>query len=104
MEYFYHYLTINPFKLNANLGVEVVSSLGWVVLAVASHVSTTDFLYGDVLDVETDIVTGHSLSQRFVVHLHRLHLSGEHSRCKGYDHAGLQETGLNTTHGYCSNT
>ena len=87
-----------------NLSVEAVSSLGWVVLAVTSHVSTTDFLDGNVLDVETDIVTGNGLGQRLVVHLHRLDLSGQVGGSKGDHHAGLEHTSLNTTDGDSSNT
>ena len=89
---------------NANLGVEAVGSLGWVVLAVTGDVSTTDFLDGHVLDVEADIVTRDGLGQRLVVHLHGLHLSGQVGGSEGDDHAGLQETGLNTTDGDSSNT
>lgn len=89
---------------NTNLGVEVVSSLGWVVLAVASHVSTTDFLDGHVLDVEANVVTRDSLRQRLVVHLHRLHLSGQAGGSEGDDHTGLQDTSLHTADGDSSNT
>ena len=80
------------------------SSLWWVVLAVTSHVSTTDFLDGHVLDVEANVVTRNSLGQRLVVHLHRLHLSGQVAGSKGDDSAGLQDTSLHTAHGYSSNT
>lgn len=87
-----------------HLGVEVVSSLGGVVLAVSSHVSTADFLDGHVLDVEADIVAGGSFSQRLVVHLHRLHFSGQVGRSEGDEHAGLDDAGLNTADWDCSNT
>jgi hypothetical protein len=39
-----------------------------------------------------------------VVHLHRLHLSGDISGGEGDDHTGLQGASLHTAHGYCSNT
>jgi len=89
---------------NPDLGVEGVSSLGWVVLAVSSHVSTTDFLDRHVLDVESNVVTGHGFEQRLVVHLHGLYLGGQVAGSEGDDHAGLDDAGLNTTNGYCSNT
>uniref|UniRef100_A0A3Q2WY32 Uncharacterized protein n=1 Tax=Haplochromis burtoni TaxID=8153 RepID=A0A3Q2WY32_HAPBU len=87
-----------------DLSVEALSTLGWVVLAVASNVSTTDFLDGDVLDVEANVVTGHGLGQRLVVHLHGLHLSGQVDRGEGDDGAGLDDTSFNTADGYSSNT
>ena len=40
-----------------DLGVEVGSALGWVVLGVTSHVTTAQFLDGDVLDVEANVIT-----------------------------------------------
>ena len=88
----------------AYLGVEAGGSLGRVVLAVSCDVSTTDFLDGHVLDVEADVVAGDSLGQRLVVHLHRLDLSGQVGGSEGDDHAGLQETSLNTADGYSSDT
>uniref|UniRef100_A0A3Q1EFT7 Uncharacterized protein n=1 Tax=Acanthochromis polyacanthus TaxID=80966 RepID=A0A3Q1EFT7_9TELE len=87
-----------------DLGVEVVSTLGRVVLAVASNVSTTDFLDGHVLDVETNVVTGNGLWQRLVVHLHGLDLSGQIGWSEGDDHTGLQNTGMVVTFAPCNLT
>lgn len=87
-----------------HLSVEALSSLWWVVLAVTSDVSTTDFLDGDVLDVEANVVPGHGFGQRLVVHFHGLHLSGQVGGSEGDDHAGLQDTGLNTADGDSSDT
>ena len=58
------------------LSVEVLALLGWVVLGVGGDVATTDFLDGDVLDVEANVVAGKSLGERLVVHLHRFDLEG----------------------------
>ena len=52
------------------LSVKVLALFGRVVLGVRGNVATTDFLDGDVLDVETNVVTGKSLRKRLVVHLH----------------------------------
>ena len=52
------------------LSVEVLALFGGVVLGVGGNVATTDFLDGDVLDVEADVVTGEGLGKRLVVHLH----------------------------------
>merc|ERR1719193_2326287 len=42
---------------NNDLSVEVLALLGWVVLRVRGDVSTTNFLYRDVLNVEANVVT-----------------------------------------------
>ena len=82
-----------------HLGSEVVSCHGGVVLAVASHVPAADLLDRHVLDVEADVVTGESLRQRLVVHLHRLDLSGHVAGSEGDDGAGFQDAGLNAADG-----
>merc|ERR1711872_694368 len=70
---------------NDNLRVEVLALLG-----------------GDVLDVEADVVTGKSLGKRLVVHLHGFDLSGDVGGGEADDHTGLDDTGLDTTDGHCS--
>jgi len=50
-----------------DLGVEEVATLWWVVLGVTGNVSTTDLLDGDVLDVESDVVTWKTLWKLLVV-------------------------------------
>jgi hypothetical protein len=42
---------------NDDLSEEVSGTLGWVVLGVTSDVTTAQLLDGDVLNVETDVVT-----------------------------------------------
>ncbi len=94
----------SPAFAQTHLGGEVLSSQGRVVLAVASHVSTADLLDGHVFHVEANIVSGKSFRQRLMVHLHRLHLSGQVGGGKGDDHTRLQDTSLNTADGDSSNT
>merc|ERR1719510_596516 len=89
---------------NDHLGGEVRHTSSRLVLAVGGHVTSLDVLHGDVLDVETNIVSGNSLGQRLVVHLHRLDLSGQLVGGEGDDHAGLDDAGLDTAHGDCANT
>jgi len=89
---------------NDDLSVEVLALFGRVVLGVRGNVATTDFLNGDVLDVETNVVTGKSLRKRLVVHLHGFDLSGDVGRGEGDNHARLDDTGLDTTDGHCSDT
>ena len=63
-----------------------------------------DVLDIDVIDVEADVVAGKSLGHGLVVHLHGLDLSGQVDGGEVNHAAGLQDTGLHTTHGHCSNT
>jgi len=87
-----------------DLGVEGLGTLWRVVLGVTSDVTTANFLDGDVLDVESDIVTWKTLNELLVVHLDRLDFSGDTSWGEGDDHTGLDDTSLDTTDWYCSNT
>ena len=87
-----------------DLGGEVSHTGGGLVLGVGGDVSSLDVLDGDVLDVEANVVSGDSLGEGLVVHLHRLDLSGQHVGGEGDDHARLDDTGLHPAHGNCSDT
>jgi hypothetical protein len=87
-----------------DLGVEGSGTHGGVVLGVTSNVTTADILDGDVLDVETNVVTGDTLGELLVVHLNGLDFSGHVGGSKGNDHAGLDDTSLDTADGNCANT
>jgi hypothetical protein len=87
-----------------DLGVERLGALGGVVLGVTSNVATANLLDADVLDVESDVVTWEAFGELFVVHLHGLHFSGNTSGSESNDHAGLDDTGLDTADWYRSNT
>ena len=85
-----------------DLSSEILSSKSWLVLGVGSDVATLDVLDRDVLDVESNVVSGDSLSEGFVMHLNGLNLSGQVVRSKGDDHAGLDDTSFDTTDGHSS--
>jgi len=87
-----------------DLSIEGLSSLGGIVLGVTANVTTANFLDGDVLDVEADVVTWNTLDELFVVHLNGLDFSGDTSWGEGDDHAGLDDTSLNTADRHSSNT
>jgi hypothetical protein len=87
-----------------DLGVEGGSAHGGVVLGVRSDVTTADILDGDVLHVETNVVTGESLGLLLVVHLDGLDFSGDVGGSEGNDHTGLEGTGLDTADGHSANT
>lgn len=87
-----------------DLGSEVITARRGVVLGVTGDVSSSDFLDGDVLHVEANIVTGDTLGKLLVVHLDGLDFSGDTSGGEGDDHTGLDDTSLDTADGHSSNT
>jgi len=87
-----------------DLGVEGSSAGRGVVLGVTSDVATANVLDGDVLHVETNVVTGKTLSELLVVHLDGLDFSGDVGGSEGNDHTGLEDTSLDTADGHCANT
>merc|ERR1719295_1360269 len=88
---------------NDDLSIEVLALFGGVVLGVRGDIATTDFLDGDVLNVEANVVTGKSLRQRLVVHLHGFDLSGDISRSKSDNHSRFDDASLDTANWHCSN-
>lgn len=87
-----------------DLGIERGGAHGGVVLGVTGNVATADFLDGDVLHVETNVVTGNTLSELLVVHLDGLDFSGDVGRSEGNDHTGLEDTSLDTADRDCADT
>merc|ERR1719276_354026 len=61
-------------------------------------------LGGVVLGVESDVVTGAGLWEGLVVHLDGLNFSGDVDRGEGGEHAGLDDTGLDSANWHRSNT
>lgn len=57
---------------NNDLSIERIAALGWIVLGVTANIPTTDFLYGNVLDVETNVVSWKTFNQCFVVHFNTM--------------------------------
>lgn len=62
---------------NDNLGVERSSLHRGVVLGVTTDVTSSDVLDGNVLDVETNVVSGETLGDLLVVHLNGLDFSSD---------------------------
>ena len=87
-----------------DLSSEVRHTGGGLVLRVRGHISSLDVLDRDVLDVEANVVSGDSLGEGLMVHLHGLDLSGQLVGGEGDDHAGLDDASLYSAHGNCSNT
>jgi len=87
-----------------DLSGEGLGLLGGVVLGVGGDVSSSDVLDGNVLDVESDVVTGAGLWEGLVVHLDGLNFSGDVDGGEGGEHAGLDDTGLDSANWHRSNT
>ena len=68
------------------LSGEVGGTLRWASLGVTGNVATAQLLHRHVLHVEANVVTGQSLGQSLVVHLHGLYLSGDVDRSEHNHH------------------
>ena len=73
-----------------DLSGEGFGFLGWVFFAVGSNMSTTDILDGDVLNVESNVVTWLCRFEGFVMHLDRFDFSGDSVGGEGCDTSWLK--------------
>lgn len=87
-----------------DLRVEGGSFFGGVVLGIGSDITSSDILDGDTLNVETDVVTGDSFGELFVMHFDGLAFSDDLVRGKLNGHTGLDDTSFDSTDGDCSDT
>jgi len=87
-----------------DLGVEGFGFSGWVVFAVRADVTSSDVFDGDVLDVETDVVTWKTLWDLGVVHFDGFDFGGHVGWREFDDHTGFDDTGLNSADWHSSNT
>ena len=89
---------------NDNLGKEVSGILGWIVLGVGSDVTSLKILDGQVLNVETNVITWLGFGEGLVMHFDGFALSSDVHWGEGDDHAWLDDTGLNSADWNSSNT
>jgi len=87
-----------------NLGAEHSGISAGVFLGVRADISSLDVSDGQVLDVETNIVTGSGLIDGLVMHLDGFDLSGDVHGAESGNDTLLEDTGLNATDGYCTDT
>jgi len=87
-----------------DLGLEASGTGGGALLGVGADVSAAEVLDGNVLDVESDVVSGDGLGERLVVHLDGLDLSGEADGGDHGDDTGLDDSGLDTADGNSSDS
>jgi len=87
-----------------DLGVEGFGFSGWVVFAVRADVTSSDIFDGDVLDVETDVVTWYTLWDLSVVHFDGFDFSGDVGWSEFDDHTGFDDTGFDSADWHSSDT
>jgi len=87
-----------------DLGDEHLSVCAGVILRVRSDIASLDVLYGEVLDIEANVVTRKGSLNLLVMHLNGLDLSGDVHGAEGDDHTGTERTSLDTADGHCANT
>ena len=81
-----------------DLGDEAVHVGGRVLLGIPRHVSSSQVLNRDVLDVEAHVLPGQRGLKALVVHLDGLHLRRELSGREQQGHPGLQDPRLHLAH------
>nr|ACU18045.1 unknown [Glycine max] len=87
-----------------DLGCEVGSFLGRVVLGVGCNKTTLEILDCNILHIKSNIVTWKSLCESLMVHLNRLNLSCQPSGTKSHHHTRLHNPSLYTSHWHSTNT
>merc|ERR1712002_4556 len=87
-----------------DLGGEVVGALWWIILAVSGDVSSLDFLDGDVLDVETNVVSWLCLVHGLMMHLNRFYFNGKTGWGECGDNTWSDDSSFDTAHWNSSNT
>ena len=83
--------------------MEIGSLPGGIIFGVGGDEPSLQVLNRHILDIEANIVAGVGLSERFVVHLYGLDLSGGSGGGEVDEHARLDLASLDTTHGNRSN-
>ena len=89
---------------NDDLSDEHFSVFSGVILGIRADITSLNVLDRQVLNVETNIVTGSCFFDLFVMHLDRFDFSGSTNGTEGDNHTWLKGTSLNTTDGYCTDT
>jgi len=80
-----------------DLGEEVFGFSGWVILFIRADISSLDVLDGDVLNVETDVVSGNGFQHGFVMHFDGLNFSGDVGWGEDNLHSWLKDSGLDSS-------
>jgi len=80
-----------------NLSLEELGVHSWLSLGVGGDVSSLDILNGEVLNVETNVVSWNGLSDGLVMHFDGFAISGGSHWSEGDVHVWLDDTSLDST-------
>jgi len=80
-----------------DLSSEVFGFSGGFVLGIRADISSSDVLNGNVLNVETNVVTGNSFVNGFVMHFDGFNLGGNVNGGESDGHFLLEDTGFNSS-------
>ncbi len=80
-----------------DLGQEVFNFSSGVVLGVRANVSSSNIFDGDVLNVESDVVSGNGLFQSLVVHFYGFDISRDINWGESDVHVWFKNTGFNSS-------
>jgi len=89
---------------NNNLGKESNNFLRGIVLGISTNVSSLDVLNGNSLNVESNVVSGDSLGEGFVMHFDGLDVGSNVRGGEGNVHTGLDDSGFDSSDRDGSNT
>jgi hypothetical protein len=87
-----------------NLGLEPFGVHSWGVLGIGSDVTSLDIRNRETFNVETDVVTWNSFSDRFVMHFDGFAFSGGSEWTEANGDVWLHDTGFDSTDWHSSNT
>jgi len=87
-----------------DLSQEAGCFYGWVVLGVRADKSSLELLNGEVLNVESNVVSWDSFRKSLVVHFNRFNFGGKVGWGENDDHTGFQDISFNTSDGHSSDT
>mmetsp|Transcript_23261 Transcript_23261/g.35704 ORF Transcript_23261/g.35704 Transcript_23261/m.35704 type:complete len:200 (-) Transcript_23261:469-1068(-) len=87
-----------------DLGLKRSNALRWVILRVRCNVTAAKILDGNILHIESNVVSRYSLREGFVMHLDRLDFGVDSCWGKVCYNARLDYTGFDTSNRNGSNT
>jgi len=87
-----------------DLGIEGLGLSSWVFFRVRADITSSDVFNGDVLDVESDVVTRDTFGDGFVVHFDGFDFSGDVGWSEGADHTGFDDSGFDSADWHRSDT
>lgn len=87
-----------------DLGLEGIYLLSRVVLGIGGYITSLDVLYGNVLYVETNIVSWNSFQQLFMMHFYGFTFSLDGHGGEEDSHTGFQGTSFYSSYRYSTDT